>query len=293
MRYCRIQRPPGLPWDRKTGGVIRVKVESVFIADIKMSRDLEDGDDLTELAASIAHLDIKIPVLLDRDNRLIDGLRRIRVFQNMSRQTVACVRSRTFEQSIEHLTKAREHGVEQRPMTPRHIFLLYEDLHDQIMDRVKRNRKARKGLSRYDSNPVGSSRPLLADALGVAPALINHTHTLYKRALLDTDEGRWAAGLVALVDSGELSVHAATGRLKSYNLLNRHPISMQEQRQLMEGILIQTAGVVRAFERVGRIQSGITTAELDALIAGLSTIRGKVMTLGNRLRKEREGRTDG
>ena len=270
-----------------------MKVESVLIADIKISRDLEQGDDLSGLEASIAHLDLKIPVLLDQDNQLIDGLRRIRVFQNNGRQAIACVRSATFDQSIAHLRRTHEHGVQERPVSPRRIFLLYGDLYDQIMARMMAGREARRGKPKHLRDPIGPTRPLIAKAVGSTESILNHSHTLYRRALLNNEEGRIAAELAAQVDSGELTIHAAAGRLKMYKRVGRHGGTEQEQRQLINGLLIQATGVVNAFDRIGHIRPGITTEEIDNLTAALAAIKGKVMILGNRLRKERKERENG
>lgn len=70
-------------------------VDLILISDIKINRELAPGDDLKDLTASIIDLGVEAPVVLYQ-GELIDGLRRIRVVENLGLDRISAINATDF-----------------------------------------------------------------------------------------------------------------------------------------------------------------------------------------------------
>lgn len=271
-----------------------MRVESVMVEDITIPREI-DANDLTELEESINQLDIRIPILLTQHNVLVDGLRRLTVFQKHGRLAMPCVRATTLEDSMEWVTKTREHGVAAVELTPRRVYQFHQALREQIWERVLLQRRGKRGsITKKNKNPhkIGASREMMSAALGLSSqSMIEAILAVYVATEKQGPRGEYAQQLVHLVESGEITIYMASRRLAKFTKSEQKDSpGEQEQRQIISGVLLQIQGLNRVLDSFGTPDPALTVAEMALWEQQLRLFTQRIGKVATSLKKEQEGR---
>jgi hypothetical protein len=279
-----------------------VHVEEIEIDQIVVPRDLVPDDDLSDLIQSLEQTDLEIPILLNQNNHLIDGLRRIEAFRKMGRNTIACVRSTNLNESLVWIEKTREHGLAAKTLIPRRVYQFHQALRDQMLDRATMARQRGridngKGqppnpLPGEDTYRRGPSRYMLGAALGIGSrSWIEATLGVYIATEKLGPRGTYAKGIAKRVDSGELSAHQGVRMIQAFSRRMDVPrLTPGEQREMMERTLTQVNGLSRVLDSIGAFDSSITNQDLERWERQLREFSRGVSGVALRMRREREGK---
>lgn len=113
------------------------------ILDLNPTRIREDLGDLTALQASIQANGLKMPVLLTPDWELVDGARRLAVFQGLKKTTIPVTITHDWDTTKAYFAEAKrlaQLGLELQPMT----WLQYSDLWGGILTRLYAPERTRR-----------------------------------------------------------------------------------------------------------------------------------------------------
>jgi hypothetical protein len=208
----------------------------ILISDIKIDRDLREGDNLSDLE----QLTLTRPIVVHSDGRLIDGLRRVKLAEKLGVTDLPGYRVTTLEEMSKAL--AEQHTTPVTDWT--RVIELLKFLKPAARDRwlnirqstMEQNRWSGGSQETTSTRPKGPSRPFINRALGGTSA----AHWEVVEKIFNTAPPE----LVALVRAGKLSPSGALNRM------HRHPKpgSVSEPRD-QENLLDSAAQAIQAAAR--------------------------------------------
>lgn len=260
----------------------------VPIAKITVPRDLDPDDDLTHLAQNMKQHGQSIPLLVNKEYRLIDGLRRLKAAQQLGWERISVIPASMYPDACAVLLEARKHGVEARQLTGQRIFEISREMLPISMDT---RRAYSVGVPRGVKRPSRhGGRQLLIDSLGV-PSLghlqaVVHTHNM----LQDPEKGELAARLLRQVAEGDLTYFGAETLLRAPGPFPGSVTSVREQERILEEATTTLGAVLRSLDSLGPPSPKLNQTKLEIRARELAQIRGRLARFVRLLTKEIEKR---
>jgi ParB family chromosome partitioning protein len=223
-----------------------VVVKMVKIADIKIGNRLrKKATNIESLAASIADIGLLHPPVIDGNNNLIAGFRRIKAYEHLGRTEIPFTRV-----NISNAMQGEyDENVERADFALEDIAAIYKEV-----QKTRIGHRPKKGV---DSTPFllpfpkGKSREVTAKIAGYGPDKVRKIVELVNAAKENPDkkldlgyDTRTYAELVSGVDNHKIPLHKAYSRYKR----NERIIKLREE----------TAAAAEALERSGKV----TTTEI-------------------------------
>lgn len=256
--------------------------ETILIESIKTDRKLDDGEDVKDLANLIAGFGLKVPVLLDHNHILIDGLRRIEAMKVLGETTVPAIVAETYEEAISNLMQAHKG---RSSVGPRRTWEITESIHELMQERMARiKREKMLGLpreERYKRPYPTRSRVLLSDALN------DHNTAKYAQVFRTATSGdQHAREVCRALEIGELTVNQALHRLATRSKMIRGDVKLlSEQRNLLRGATRNLSGLVKGLKKLGA-PILLPKAELDEIVKELKIHRADLVSMIRQIEKE-------
>jgi hypothetical protein len=252
------------------------KRQQIDIDQIKASRAITPDDNLDELVEDIRQHGLKVPLLVDIDLNLIDGLRRYHALYKIRAgrpdYVVPVVVSTSLEDTCVWIAKTIKQGTLARPVTPLRAWQTFQDTYKQQKERSLRLRKRR--TSPAPTGEVIRSRTLLNEALGLGngEAVLAAATWIYKTFETEKDPvlvPRYAE-IRRRLEAKEISLYEARGAVTraSTNDLNGDIVGLNEQRNALAVALTQVSGMVKGTDHIGEINPAISQAELQVYLKG-------------------------
>ena len=259
--------------------------QNVPIASITTNRTLSIDDDLTGLAQSIRDNGLQVPVLVNYDMVLIDGLRRIEAAKMLGQVTIEVVKVTLYLPALSWLRKAREHGVEARELTPRRIWEIYSvvrPLMNISKSQAMRTKKTLQGVK------VGNRQDLV-DALGIEKeAYLQVVTQLYRTAEEPTSKrGKIAREAVKILEEGKLTPYMAIDYLRR-RTSNTGTGDADEQLQALRVASAALNGIRFGFMKLGTINPDITPEDVKDIVRDFRRFRRTLHQLIHQLDREQE-----
>ena len=251
--------------------------KTILITEIKINRDLRDGDDLSDLGPTEDWL----PVVVNEQFELIDGLRRIKKAESAGYTLIMAYVVSTLEEASEAL--AQQHTTPLRNWDRVYQLLIQlRPLMEKRWMRIRQNNiKIMAGVPKDPTVPRGQSRPYITKALGGLSA----AHWEVLERLYD---GRLSPEWLEEVRSGRLTPSGAVNR--ALRATKQGSVSEAEDQK----VLIATAsqymlGAARALEQ---LEWPLKTPqeELSELIDSIRKARRKITHFLNRQSEEAESK---
>lgn len=257
---------------------------TIPIDSIVVNRTLEPGDDVTELAEHIRDSGLIIPILVNQNYELIDGLRRLEALRSLGFTVAHIVPVTMFGPTAIWLQRAREHGVLARPVSPRRLWYLYEMCRPLIQ--VSRSHEAR-GKPKGKGAHVNGREKFL-EALGMrSESYLQAVYQTYRTAQEQSARGEVARQAVALIEQGRLSPYGAVEWAKRrYNEGNITDAAGQVD--LLENTTQMLSGITFGLKRLGPLHSDVQKEQVDKFIAQFRAFRKTLHQLTNTLEREKD-----
>ena len=220
--------------------------ERILIESIKTLRTLDPDDKVQPLAIDIRDSGQKVPVLLDEDYTLIDGLRRLEAVKMLGHETIEVVRATTLEEATDVLKLAHAGKPVDRV---RRVWEIRKQLQRLLSERGSRQRQRQTGLPR-GARVISKEekwRWLFIDAMGGLKSA-DRIRTLYGMA---EKNDALAQELVTRMENGEISPHAAYARYTRRTPLNGNIHSAKEQLAALENATRGLSGIMKALDKLG------------------------------------------
>jgi len=249
-------------------------------------RKLSDDDDLSELAGFLNDQGQQIPILLDHENNLIDGLRRVEALRSLGHTTVLATQTSMYPVVCALLKQAREHSVGALPLTPRRIWEIYSAARP-LLQITRSAYTVGKARGERLNKQVGGRR-LLGEALGFksASGLQAITHTY--RALSDPSPQRAkrAEKAVQLLEAGEISHYQAVDMINKPTGLTGPLRTLNEQRSALQEAIATYRGLIKGLESLGPIHAKMPEEELRGYLGELLALRAQMHKFTRLLQEE-------
>lgn len=256
------------------------------IDEITIDRTLVPGDDVTVLAQALNDQGQKIPILIDHENRLIDGLRRIEALRSLGITTVLAASTSMYPVACAILQQAREHGVAAAPLTPRRVWQINTAL--QPLMRITRaaNMTGRKRGS-PPQTPTGG-RKALAAALGFNSGSPLQAIGFTYRSLNDPDPAKAARAqeAVRLMEAGTITYYRAADMINKEPGLTGGIKNLTEQRAALQTSVASLRGLIKGLYELGSINKKMAREELLGYLGEFIALRGDLYRFIRLLQEE-------
>ena len=123
-----------------TDSIANLKIKDITIG----SRSRQDLGDLSGLKESIQKVGLLHPVVVDSNNTLIAGRRRLEAFRQMGRQTIPCRVVTSFDNALKALQAETDENVERKSLTPLEAHALAKRL-EPLQRKAAKERQAQAG----------------------------------------------------------------------------------------------------------------------------------------------------
>lgn len=256
------------------------------IASIYTKRTLEPDDDIGDLAKNIQESGLQVPVLVNQNYELIDGLRRIEAVRSLGNDTIDAVPVTLYGPALTQLQRAREHGVLARPLSPRRIWDMYRACKPLIA--LSRSR-AMVGRSHGRGVRV-EGRERFLNALGIeSESYFQAVTQLYRTAREDDLRGEVARQAVELVESGRLSIYMSLDYIRRRSTIGTI-VKADQQVPMFQNIVSTLAGISYSLSQLGPLDPAIPKETLADITGELRKFRRRMYQLINQLEKEQDSR---
>lgn len=257
---------------------------TVPIASISVNRTLEPGDDVTELADHIRDSGLVIPVLVNQNYELIDGLRRLEALRMLGFTAVHVTPVTLFGPAATWIQRAREHGVLAKPLSPRRVWHLYSMC--QPLINVSRS-QAQRG-TKHGKGAHVNGRERFIEATGIrGESWLQAVVQTYRMTLEQSARGELARQAAALVDRGDLSAYGAPEWIKRrYNAGNI--TEAEDQLALLQNTAHTLNGIAFGFKRLAELHQDVTTEQLTPILKDFRTFRRTLHQLIHTLEKDKD-----
>lgn len=251
--------------------------KQILIEEIKIDRELRDGDDLSDLEAAETWL----PIVVTENYELIDGLRRIRSAQKAGATSILAHVASTLEEMSEAL--AEQHTTPLKDWD--RVYELVRDLRPYVNKRwqaIRANNIRRiTGRPLDPKVPSGQSRPYVTKALGGTSAA--HWEVIERLYENPTDPD-----LMELMRAGRLTPSGLFNRL--YRVPKQGQVTnAEDQLNLIAAVAQSMASAARSLEQL-RWPLKVTQEKLAEPIDQIRRSRGKITTFLNRQSEEAESK---
>lgn len=217
----------------------------VEASEIKINR--RPSLDIKGLTKDIKANGLRVPVLVDQDFVLIDGLRRLEALKALGWKVPVTV-AETYEEAISNLDQAHT-----EPLTDaRRIWQINQDLGSLLEERTHRLRAAsQRGIPRSSrfkgrANNV-RSREMFEVAL--KNVYVTKVCQVYRAAEAGHE---LAKQLLPLLEDGTYTPNMALNRLGQYDSRKGGNVTVaREQRALLVGAIRSLSGVTKGLEKMG------------------------------------------
>lgn len=257
---------------------------TVPIDSISVNRTLDPGDDITELAEDIRDSGLQVPVLVNQNYELIDGLRRLEALRSLGFDAVHVVPVTMFLPAATWIQRAREHGVLARPLTPRRIWQLYSACLPLIS--VSRSHEMRGKPHGRGASVNGRTRFLEAVGL-TSESHFQAVIQTYRTAQEQTVRGELARQAVDLIERGSLTAYGAIDYVKR-NLNEGIITTAEDQLVLLQNAVHTLSGIAFSLKRMGPLHATVTSAQLAPITKDLRNFRRTLHRLIHSLESEKD-----
>jgi hypothetical protein len=244
--------------------------DMVLISEIKIDRDLREGDDLSDLKPE----DLAKPIVVTTDGRLIDGLRRIRLLEKMGVPNVPAYQVDTLEEAAEAL--AEQHPTQLRDwQRVAEIMPFLRAFGERRWLKIRQASIAHNahGKTMPADRPQGPARIYLQKAFGgLSPA-----HYEVAERVLGDD---YPEELKEEVRSGRISPSGAVNRMHRRGL-SGHVTAPAEQEMLIHTTAQSIRSAAMNLEQLGPIR--VEATRVKELREHLFKSRTMITTFLNQL----------
>lgn len=245
----------------------------VPIEQVLTSRTLAPDDDLTALSKHIQDSGLKVPILVDTEYRLIDGLRRLEAMRRLGFTQVEVTATTLYPVACQSLKRARQHGVEALPLTARRVWQLYNDMIPLLRATKTHYMTGRKKGTGARASAGG--RPMFTDALGLHSESYLQAVTQVFRAAEDPKHALHERALTAVVmlEADPSTPYPALHYMKQKPGLKGGITKYKEQKDLLEGAAAAIRGLMRGLMEMGSLDSKYPTDEARSAVNELARLR--------------------
>lgn len=256
--------------------------QQVPIGSIVIRRALDPGDDLGPLMEHIRDSGLRVPVLVNQDYELIDGLRRVEAVRRLGNTRIEVIAVTLYGPALTWIERARVHGVYAKPLTPRRMFELYESCKPLIS--VTRSQQMR-GRQRGEGVHIKGRERFLA-AIGIdSESWFQAVTQLYRMSKEDSLRGETAREAVAMLEEGQVSPYMALDYVRT----RRRPgiiVKAEEQLAMLDSVASSLAGMAYGIKQLGLVDPSIPRERRTGVAKELREFRSTLHRLITQLEKE-------
>lgn len=263
-----------------------VKIETLKVSSIRAGTALPKMTDpgMDELQQSMKEHGLWMPLLVNEQHEIIDGVRRFVVAQTLGFASIDIMVADNYDAACDHIGLTRETEPHTAmPITIQRTHWFIEDLENLALRRRYERLQAMKG--RPKATPYkdrgyhhkGPVRSVLQEALGLpSGTYVQAVKHLYKVASKPGPYQALASGLWAKMMAGETTLHSAYGTYRRTVEKMEKVNAAPDQRRTFTGMVPVIDALISSLQGMGDINPGITDQEANVWATKLRQLRKAV-----------------
>lgn len=247
---------------------MRIPLSQVKMPESRVGEEI-NIDFLADLRGDIVKNGQQVPILLDADYQLVDGLYRYYVASDLGRDEIEAVVAQDYLEAMDALDVAHHPSQMRRKLTPRRIWQIKKGLHDYMTEALNVMRRLPNGEKRQVFAKSHRGKNAFANVLRVGSMTTYAAGRLYREAEGDGPHSDYARELVKLMDEGSLTPNGAIDRFKR-RLREKSAIEdIATQRRMMDRILDHLDSVEQGLDVMGPLHPDLTQDEIESWLKAL------------------------
>lgn len=236
-------------------------------------RTLDSNDDITDLAKHINDGGLQVPILIDRNYRLLDGLRRLEAHRALGRLVIETEVVSNSIELIAGLRKAIQHGILAVPIaTYRRKWELYRTA---LAMRSQTRSLLLRGKPRYTSVQYSITDDM-SEILGLTRPAMHAFVNLFRMQGREGVDQEKVQEAIALLEAGQLTLHAAIGYVRRSTEVVGRINNLAEQRLALQSFQASLNGLEHVIEQMGRLNPRIPKEEVTQYLATMARFRSRL-----------------
>jgi hypothetical protein len=223
-------------------------------------------------------------VLLDHEQHLIDGLRRIQAIESLGHDKVESVAVTLHPPAMAWIKRAREHGVAARPLTIRRMWELYRDTRpmiDKTRSQITRGRP-------YGRGTIINGRGGFLDAIGIdSESYLQAVTQFFRTAEEDSLKGSYAREVLAQVEDESMSVYMGLAHIRQ-RMARRDIVKAPDQERVLRTTVSTLNGLRYGMEQLGALNPELDRELLKDIANDMRRFRRDLTRLISQLEKEQD-----
>ena len=234
-------------------------------------RTLSPDDDIAPLAKHIQESGQQVPILIDTNYRLIDGLRRLEAARFNGNTVIEVTIASIYADAEPTLQAALKNQTLAQPLT----FSRRYEMYQLLIEMVNRGRsRATRGKAKGVPLEVSfAARERLSKILKLrSEAEFQAMITLFRLRDQGGEVGDRAQEQINHLEAGEVSPYGALARARKTPVIGEIN-NLEDQRNTLQGMVTTLSGVTRAITRMGRLNPRLSKEEVAEHLAELAKFR--------------------
>jgi len=227
-----------------------------------------------------------VPILVDENHTIIDGLQRYRAAVDLDFSKVDVVVVTDWTEVLDALHEAHVPDRLRQSLTARRIWQIREgaDHYLQAQLRAMYQAPAERKHEFFTSRKWGQNG--FARVLRIGGSQAQGAIRMYREAQKETPLGDYARELVKLMDDGELSISGAYKRFIQKTRALQGTPDIQTQRRMMDRIMEHLDSIEQALGIIGSLDPDFTKEEIEVWMKVMYRTNIPLFRLRNELRRK-------
>jgi hypothetical protein len=247
-------------------------IEVVKVGKLKTNRDISPGDNLEELEKSLREDGLLVPLLVNGDMIVVDGVRRLTAIKKLGYKDAICQVTTDFDVAMASLIEAKAAGG-QVPLTPRRLIRQYQLISKMGEARLS-ERRATIPLKRNSDGSLSRSRSLgrykdeYKKLVGVAESLLQEMLAVYRHFDRLDPKAPGFKDLKQILDraeAGEVPI-AQVNKLHRIIVRGEYGHNSSLQSQILSSTISTMQGMATALASVDALSPDLDREEVKVFI---------------------------
>lgn len=270
-------------------------IQVVKVGKLRTNREPSPLDDFTELEASLLNGGLQVPLLVNENMFVVDGVRRLAAIKKLGFKDVICQVTNDFDEAMENLAEGRKSAL-QVASTPSRLYgqyTLISVMGDMRVTRLKAEipwvgKKAEGNMRR--AAVIGSYRHEYIKLMGVKENLLQEALTMYRyletmgkdnpsRKTFAEAMERWNRG-----ETSQARVHNLYVQLRQTDGGRRN--SGVQQNQILTGALSAMEGMWRGLQDTLPLSPDVDREKVSNYIRESRAFASRMRTLANEMERQ-------
>ena len=271
-------------------------IEVMKLGKLRTNREPSPLDDLTELEASLREEGLQVPLLVNGNFIVVDGVRRLAAIRRLGYKDAICQVTDDFNEAMENLAEGRKSSL-QKKQSPSRVYGQYALIavmgHQMQMQArgVIPTTGSRRGGNLRMAEPLPSSRIRYTELMDIKPHTLQNIVTMYNYLFVqmgrDNPKRKQFSEMLDRLDRGELSTSRVFNfytQLKASE--GGNGLSGAQQEQILTAAISSMEGLRRGLQDTLPLSSNVRRETVATYLKESRAFLTNMRVLNNEIERQ-------